>query len=406
MSDKLIVLFTYGGGIRGLIAAHIMDRIEKTTGYPISDLVDVFAGPSTGAIINAALNVPDPHAPDKPKFKAKHIVRFYKRQGKVIFPMDKSRAFRGLIHDFNNRTMKISQLNWLLRHGHYDSRNLHNALKKLYGSTRLSDSLRSLIIPTYNIDGEQISLAEEKDDTADTPVRTKNNFIDEGGHALWLKNIHFDGAKRVRKPHDVSLLDCVMGSTAAPTFFPSHHFTANDSEGDKRFYTGIDGSIFDNPCISYLGALRPHLPDDKEVIFIAIGTGYTHRSITKEEWNSLGSLGVVDPVNDLPLISIFFHASESALLDSFASEIGHNLYVFNKTMLSSDTNMPSTQIDDSSPENLEKMRIFADTIMDENAQELDDLCQLLVRQRDKRIFRQARRNIGEKIIHFFGGNRD
>lgn len=390
--------------MRGLIPAYIMDRIEEKTGLPMSSLIDVFCGPSTGAIINTALNIPDPHALDKPRYKAKHIARFYEQEGLKIFPQDKFRSFRGFIHDFNNRTMKLSQLNWLLRHGHYEPHYLHGALKRLYGSAKLSDTLKSHIIPTYNIDGEQISLAEEYDDTADTPVRTKNNFADEGGHALWFKNIKFPGAKRRRPSYDVNLIDCVMGSTAAPTYFPCHHFTAKNSQGHLETFSAIDGSIFDNPCISYLGAIRPHIPDNMDVVFIALGTGYTHKSISKEDWNRLGSLGVVDPVNDLPLINIFYHASESALLESFEIDAGQNLHVFNKALTDdiSDPNMPSSEINDSSPENLQKMRRFADRIMEENAESFDSLCDLLVRQYEIRSLRRSASSLKNKFFHFFG----
>jgi hypothetical protein len=43
---------------------------------------------------------------------------------------------------------------------------------------------------------------------------------------------------------------------------------------------------------------------------IVLGTGYTNRSIKRDQWNRYGALGVVDPANDLPLINILFNASE------------------------------------------------------------------------------------------------
>lgn len=404
MKDKIVILFIYGGGIRGIIPTRLIDHIERKTGYPITDLVDVFSGPSTGAIINSAMNIPDPHAPDKPRYRAKHIVRFYEQEGEKIFPLDRSRAFRGLIHDFNNRTMKLSQLNYLLRHGHYNPRNLYRPLKKLYGPTKLSESLKSLVIPAYNIDGEQITLASEADESEDSPVRTKNNFIDEGGHALWLKNIKFPDAIRIRSPQNVTLLDSVMASTAAPTYFPCYHFSTLDEPESQIHYSGIDGSIFDNPCISYLGAISPHLPDDKDVVFIALGTGYTHKSITKDEWNKLGSLGVVDPVNDLPLINILFHASESALLESFEAEItNNNLFVFNKSMnkLDSPDHAPSPEIDVATPENLKRLENFTNLILEEQEKQIDALCHTLVSLKNKREINNKSRSFFNNISKLF-----
>lgn len=388
-SDKtLIGLFTYGGGMRGLIPAHIMSRIEERTGLRMSEMVDIFSGPSTGAILNAALTRRHPEHPVRPLYKARHLVKFYEREGLKIFPPDRFRDFRGVLHDFNNRTLKLSQLNWLFRHGHYDPINLGKALKALYGDARLSESLSSLIIPTYNIDGEQLEVVEEKDETGDTPARTVNNFTDQGGHAVWLKNIRQDWPQgSASRTPDVTLYDSVMASCAAPTYFPCHHFKAKyPDERGTMSYSAIDGVIFDNPCISYLGAIRRHVPEDHKLVMIILGTGYTNRSIKKEDWNRYGSLGVVDPVNDLPLINIFFHASESALMDGFEEEMGANLFIFNKSMFSSmgDPMAPSTQIDDASPEQLKRLEYFAESIMEENKSRMDDLCHLLVRQRDQR----------------------
>ncbi|MEK7801672.1 MAG: hypothetical protein AAB276_04380, partial [Pseudomonadota bacterium] len=75
----IIALFNYGGGMRGLIPAHFMQKIEEATGLHMSDMVDIFMGPSTGSILNAALNIPSPHDSTQPKYKARHMVRFYER---------------------------------------------------------------------------------------------------------------------------------------------------------------------------------------------------------------------------------------------------------------------------------------------------------------------------------------
>ena len=387
MSEQktVVVLFNYGGGMRGLIPAHIMVKIEEKTGLRMADMVDVFAGPSTGAILNAALNIPHDRDPSRPKFRARHMVRFYEREGINIFPPDRFRDFRGFVHDFNNRTMKIGQLRNLMQHGHYNPAYLSKCLKDLYGDKTLSQSLRSLVIPVYNIDGQQLSLVEEAGETVDTPVHTQNNFIDGGGHAVWLKNIQ-QRRNRLKTP-EVSLHDAILASCAAPTYFPCHHFQADcPHTGTTKHYSGIDGSIFDNPCISYHGAIRQHLEAGTRVIMILLGTGYTLRSIKKEDWNSYGGLGVVDPVNDLPLINILFHAPESALVESFRQELGDDLFVFNKSMVA-EAGKPdavSLAIDDAGETNLKNMRGFANALMEEHSSQLDEICHLLVKNRDQK----------------------
>lgn len=382
--DPLVILFNYGGGMRGLVPAHFMAKIEEATGLRMADMVDVFCGPSTGSILNAALNVPKKDEPDRPKFRARHMVRFYERDGIKIFPPDRFRDFRGFIHDFNNRTMKIGQLNNLFKHGHYDPRYLKRSLTALYEDHKLSDSLSNLVIPVYNIDGDQLKAIAEDGENTETPVHTKNNFADEGGHALWLKKMQL-GRNQTSIP-DVKLLDAVTASCAAPTYFPCHHFEARYQGYSESFeYSGIDGSIFDNPCISYHGAIKQHIPQGRDVIMIVLGTGYALKSIKKEEWNRYGGLGVVDPVNDLPLINILFHASESALVESFSQEVGNGLHVFNKSLTRDldSMEMPSPQIDDASPENLKRLEHFAHAMIEENQTSFDKVCHILASNRDR-----------------------
>lgn len=365
--NTLIILFNYGGGMRGLIPARIMAKIEEATGRRMASMVDVFSGPSTGSILNAALNIPHPKHPNSPRFKAEHMVEFYKREGLNIFPSDRFRDFRAFIHDFNNRTMKIDQLQSLFRHGHYDPAHLLKCLKDLYGERTLSDTLSNIVVPVYNIDGE-LNTGHKEHNGLDYPT---NNFIDGGGHAVWFKNMH----RGVKNPYrsQAKMHDVILASCAAPTFFPSHHF-----EADAQEFTGIDGSIFDNPCTTYFGAIRPHIPKNTEVIMIALGTGFSLRSFKKEDWNSFGGLGVVDPVNDLPLINILFHAPESALVQSFSDELRDNLFVFNKSLVhaAADT-APSHAIDDGSPQNMENMERFADAIIEENRPAFDQVCKIL-----------------------------
>jgi uncharacterized protein len=385
-SNTVIALFTYGGGMRGLVPAHFMARIEDVTGLRMSDMVDIFTGPSTGAILNAAMNMPHPDNPAVPRFRARQMVKFYEREGIHIFPRDRFRDFRGMIHDFNNRTMKIGKLKSLFRHGHYKTDHLCHSLRGLFGDSKLADSLRSLVIPVYNLEGENLKVLKESGETDDAPVHTKNNLVDHGGHAVWLK--HMRAGINVRPTPDVSLYDAVLASCAAPTYFPCHHFGVKYPDRPHAVsYAGIDGSIFDNPCISYHGALRQHLPPNTRLIMIVLGTGHTARPIKKEDWNRYGGLGVVDPVNDLPLINILFHASETALLESFSQEMGDDVFVFNKSLIpgEDDLDAPSVDIDDASSDNVRNLYGFFNEMMEENKGAFDTVCNLLVHNRDQKV---------------------
>ena len=134
---------------------------------------------------------------------------------------------------------------------------------------------------------------------------------------------------------------------------------------------------------------------------IVLGTGYTNKSIKRDEWNRFGALGVVEPVNDLPLSNIFFNASESALMDSFAAEMGDNLYIFNKSLHAGrHGDFPSIQIDDASPENMNRLRLFFEAIMEENARTFDEVCHILVSNRDRRSD-EDRSKRKEGILRYF-----
>lgn len=404
--EPVIALFNYGGGLRGLIPAHIMVRIEQKTGLRMSEMVDIFCGPSTGAILNAALTLPHQDHPHRSKYRARHMVRFYEREGSNIFPPDRFRELRGLLHDFNNRLTKISQLENIFRSGHYDPKNLSTALRALYGHAKLADSLKSLIVPFYCIDG--MYTPERYTKGAIAPTQAMEHYARDGGHAVWLRNMKLhNGQHGMNQTPQVSLHDAVMASCAAPTYFPCHHFDIGwqDSRGTKS-YAGIDGNIFDNPAVSYYGSLKKQLDPHQKLIMIGLGTGYTNRSIKKEKWNKYGSLGVVDPVNDLPLINIFFHASESALSHSLVHEMGKDLHMFNRTITDGDPTNPSVQIDDGSPENLKKLRFFAESIMEDNPEHFDKVCDILVRNRDKKESKRTKeeKKKSKKFFSFLSKN--
>lgn len=372
----VVCLYTHGGGIRGIIPALLMQHIEEKTGLAMADMIDVFSGPSTGAILNASMNIPHPDQPDRPKYKARHLVRFYEREGQRIFPQDAFRAFRGFIHDFNNRLTKIKKLQGIMKHGHYDPANLGRALRALYGKHTLEDSLNDLIIPVYNIATPSPVAGNDK-----TPEATL------GTHAVWLKKMSFKKSEQGAVCAKVPLFDAVMGSTAAPTYFPCHEFSAGMRlKAKPNKITAIDGSIFDSPAITYMSVLRRYIPQKTKIVMVVLGTGMTKISFTKDQWNKFGSLGVIDPTHGSPLINIFFHATESALSSAFEEHIDDNLFILNKSLVSKTkkSKLPSQDIDDTSPENIKKLKEFTIQIIKENEKQIDTLCNILVKHHKRR----------------------
>ena len=134
-----------------------------------------------------------------------------------------------------------------------------------------------------------------------------------------------------------------------------------------------------------MSVLQRYIPKKTRVIMIVLGTGMTKISFTKAQWNKFGSLGVVDPAHGSPLINIFFHATESALSSAFEEQINKDLFVFNKSLVSTTKkkDLPSQDIDDASPENIAKLKKFTAEIIEENKDQIDKLCAILVRHHKK-----------------------
>jgi patatin-like phospholipase/acyl hydrolase len=82
MANVARVLCIDGGGIRGIIPALILQRIEERTGQQISDLFHMIAGTSTGGIQACALTAPTGNGTPR---SAAEIVDLYREQGQRIF---------------------------------------------------------------------------------------------------------------------------------------------------------------------------------------------------------------------------------------------------------------------------------------------------------------------------------
>jgi len=90
------ILSIDGGGIRGLIPAIILDKLEKEVSMKrgkdvrIADIFDMVAGTSTGSIISLGLTVSDNAKNPRPKYQASDLVKLYNEEGRrflVQFPV-------------------------------------------------------------------------------------------------------------------------------------------------------------------------------------------------------------------------------------------------------------------------------------------------------------------------------
>src|ERR1700745_3560277 len=129
MADEIIrILSMDGGGIRGIIPARILERIEEATEKSASDLFHLIAGTSTGGILGCGL------AEGKP---ARDIADLYADRGGEIFHRslwDKVTTIDGLSNP------------------DYDAGPMETSLAQELGETWLSGGRGAeLMVPSYAI---------------------------------------------------------------------------------------------------------------------------------------------------------------------------------------------------------------------------------------------------------------
>jgi predicted acylesterase/phospholipase RssA len=136
------VLALDGGGIRGLIAARVLAEIERRCGHPASELFDLVAGTSTGAIIACALTRPEPLA-------AERIARIYREEGPQIF-------HRSLLKRITSADGYLDE--------RYESDGLLASLRRHLGTARLADAQPAILLTAYDLERRRAVFLRRDDD--------------------------------------------------------------------------------------------------------------------------------------------------------------------------------------------------------------------------------------------------
>lgn len=166
-NDTFKILAIDGGGIKGLYSAIVLEALERRYG-PISDYFDMIAGTSTGAIIGTAL---------AKGVKSGELVRFYKTNGPVILP---SGSMIGRIFRLIKQIVFTSK---------FSNKKLRSYLETLLGDTKIDESKTCLCISCVDLNTFR-----------GFTFRTSHNNETQYG--------------------DVTLLDAVLATTAAPSYLP------------------------------------------------------------------------------------------------------------------------------------------------------------------------------------------
>ncbi|KAF3600202.1 hypothetical protein F2Q69_00032749 [Brassica cretica] len=292
---KLVTILSLdGGGVRGIIAGVILAYLEKQLqeidgeDVRLADYFDVVSGTSTGGLMTAMLTVPGENG--RPQLAAKDIVPFYLEHCPKIFPQPEGLA------------ALLPKLPKLLSGPKYSGKYLRKLLSKLLGETKLRQTVTNVVIPTFDMKKLQPTIFSSYQALVDPSL-------------------------------DVKISDVCLGTSAAPTFFPPHYFSNEDSQGKTSEFHLVDGAVTaNNPTLVAMTAVTKQIlknnPDmgklkplgyDKFLV-ISIGTGTSKKEMKYSakkaaKWGIIswlyndGSTPILDMVSDSGRDMIHFHSS-------------------------------------------------------------------------------------------------
>lgn len=319
------ILSIDGGGIRGVIPAKILCKIEETTGKPISTMFDLIAGTSTGGLIALALAMP---SSDKtaPKYSAEDVLKLYIDRGKEIFARDK-------IQRFVNPHGIFEEL--------YSKEGIEKVLEDYFFNTNLGDSVTNTMVTSYDIHSRM-------------PVIFKS----------WL-------AKNGTEP-DFPIKLIGRATSAAPTYFEPIRLKSDDTDGALAL---VDGGLFaNNPTMCALAENLKLFGIKEEILIVSLGTG---ELVRRFEYNQAKNWGKLEWIN--PIISIMFQGV-SITIDY---QVRQMMQAFglqkNYYRLQTPLDLGNDDMDDASQDNIDALLDEANQILSSDEDKISELCAKLLK---------------------------
>jgi predicted acylesterase/phospholipase RssA len=322
MASPYRILSIDGGGIRGLIPAVVLDRVEQRVGRPIAECFDLIAGTSTGGIIAVALTRAGEDG--RPRWSAAELIELYESQGPRIF--DRS-LFQALSSGFGIEDEK------------YPRANLEAALDHYLGDARLRDALTDLLIAAYE---------------------TEQRFP-----------FFFKRRKAREDPaYDFPIADVAYATSAAPTYFEALKLETADT---VDYFSLIDGGVYaSNPAMCAYAEARRYNPE-RPVMMVSLGTGELTRSLPYDEIKDWGLREWIWP--HTPILSVMFDGMSDSVDYQLNQVLDERLYFrFQPTL-----DLAKDDLDDASPENMRALKLQATRLLadPDEAARFERMCELV-----------------------------
>jgi uncharacterized protein len=231
------VLCIDGGGIKGVFPASFLSTIEESLGTPIADYFDLIVGTSTGGIIALGLGL---------GLSASDLLRFYQERGPAIFNGN-------------------GQMRWIrqLFRAKYNPESLRESLSAAFGSRRLGDSRKRLVIPSFNVETGEVH--------------------------VWKTAHH----PRLERDYVHSAVEVALSTGAAPAYFPTYKAQSGTPL--------IDGGVWaNNPvAIAAVEAIGVLGWQASELRILSLGCTTAPFDIDWGRNHSLGKLSWATKITDL-----------------------------------------------------------------------------------------------------------
>ena len=278
-SNKKIICFD-GGGVRTIASIVFLKKLEAESGKKVSDIFDMFIGTSAGAF-NAACFAYGGFTADKIKrYWSKH---YLDKIMKSSFFWDKASLIQA--------------------RPRYENEGRLEMLNEIFGKSTLKESNKPFLCLSYNIESRESVIL----DSINTP--------------------------------NVTFLDAVAASSAAPMYFPTYQMQ------DKSWM--VDGSVVTNnpTLIGYNYAKK--ILENENIKILSIGSGHNKNKISGENSTKWGGVGWLR--NDII----------GMLLDSeIHNEISESFFDENYLRINSPLGKVNKLLDDDSDENLERIHLM------------------------------------------------
>lgn len=317
------ILSIDGGGIRGIIPALVLSRLEAIAQKPVAQLFDLIAGTSTGGILALGLTLPARDNSSEPKYSASDLVSLYTEDGPEIFSRSLWR-----------RAISVDGLT----DQKFTSKGIEDTLKSRFQDTALRDALVPVLVTAYEIE-------------------RRKPFL--------FRSLYAQNPPRPDETFDFPMWQVARATSAAPTYFEPFLLK---TQGPDESYALVDGGVYaNNPGMCAWADARAQYPR-RPIVMLSLGTGELTRPILHDEAKDWGLAGWARPVLD-----VMFDGVSNVVDHQLQQLLGPQYYRFQTTL-----NEGYDDMDNASRTNLKMLRLQAEELVARSEGKLHELAQMLV----------------------------